>query len=232
MLFFARNNKLAFHTRGLWGALTLIILAVSYTTPWDSYLIQNEIWTYSPGNVLFTIYHIPIEEYFFFVIQTVIGCLLTSIFIVKLEGLSSEKMQLGIREIFIYLLSLGLLGLLYLNLPADPKLNYLKLVLFWSLPILLMQWCLGWQILLKFKRSLFTAVVSLCSYFWVADGVAISKEIWTFPNETISGIQLFGILPIEEALFFLVTNLMVVQGYMLFTQVDFKTSSFQFVKGS
>lgn len=41
------------------------------TIPWDAYLIRERIWTYPPDVILgFTLFGIPAEELFFFVIQT------------------------------------------------------------------------------------------------------------------------------------------------------------------
>lgn len=46
-------------------------IAVAATTPWDSYLIRNKIWTYPPNAIIGpTLFRIPAEELFFFVIQT------------------------------------------------------------------------------------------------------------------------------------------------------------------
>ena len=57
--------------RGLVQTAYLSQIAVVSTTPWDSYLIRNRIWTY-PDNVIIgpTLFQIPAEEVFFFVIQT------------------------------------------------------------------------------------------------------------------------------------------------------------------
>ena len=46
-------------------------IAVISTTPWDSYLIHTRIWTYPPNAIIGpTLFKIPVEEVFFFVIQT------------------------------------------------------------------------------------------------------------------------------------------------------------------
>jgi 15-cis-phytoene synthase / lycopene beta-cyclase len=46
-------------------------IAVVSTILWDSYLVRNRIWTYPPEAVLGpTLFQIPMEEVFFFVIQT------------------------------------------------------------------------------------------------------------------------------------------------------------------
>ena len=56
-------------------------IAVVATTPWDSYLIRSRVWTY-PANVIVgpTLFAIPAEEIFFFVVQTYNTSLLYLIF--------------------------------------------------------------------------------------------------------------------------------------------------------
>lgn len=52
-------------------------IAVVSTTPWDSYLIRSRIWTYPPNAIVGpTLFKIPAEEVFFFVIQTYITSIL------------------------------------------------------------------------------------------------------------------------------------------------------------
>jgi 15-cis-phytoene synthase/lycopene beta-cyclase len=54
-----------------------IQVAVIYTIPWDAYLIYAKVWTYPPNVILGpTLLRIPVEELFFFVIQTYITSLL------------------------------------------------------------------------------------------------------------------------------------------------------------
>lgn len=46
-------------------------IAVLSTIPWDSYLIRTRVWTYPPDAIVGpTLFSIPAEEIFFFVIQT------------------------------------------------------------------------------------------------------------------------------------------------------------------
>ena len=52
--------------RKVWGGLLfLCTLALVYTTPWDNYLVKNEIWWYGPDKVLAVIGYVPVEEYCF-----------------------------------------------------------------------------------------------------------------------------------------------------------------------
>ena len=65
------------HCRCTPFVLNSLKVAVLYTTPWDAYLIHNNIWTYPPNAILGpTMFRIPLEELFFFVIQTYITSLL------------------------------------------------------------------------------------------------------------------------------------------------------------
>ena len=74
----------------------------------------------------------------------------------------------------------------------------------------------------KESRQYYYRYQNLISNTEQADSVAISNGIWFFPEGQSTGWKLYSILPVEEALFFLMTNLMVVQGYILFTQFSKK----------
>ena len=50
------------------GLIVIPLIALVYTTPWDNYLVANEIWGYGEGRVLGTIGWVPIEEYTFFIL--------------------------------------------------------------------------------------------------------------------------------------------------------------------
>jgi lycopene cyclase domain-containing protein len=65
--------------RGLRGGSAWIALALHgavallYTTPWDNYLVATRAWWYDPGLVAgITLGWVPVEEYIFFVLQTLV----------------------------------------------------------------------------------------------------------------------------------------------------------------
>ena len=68
-------------------------------------------------------------------------------------------------------------------------------------------------------RAMSLAIGIPTVYLWIADRIAIGLEIWTISEATSTGVMLFG-LPIEEATFFLLTNLLVVSGISLFMNGD------------
>jgi lycopene cyclase domain-containing protein len=59
-------------TRREWAGIILLpILAVVWTTPWDNYLVANGVWRYDSKKVWNVILgYVPLEEYLFFVLQT------------------------------------------------------------------------------------------------------------------------------------------------------------------
>ena len=218
---FLNVRSQSFQERKKWfGCALLCLLAFVYTTPWDSYLIRENIWNYSPGQVLGTIFYIPFEEYFFFFIQSVIGCLMTAFLMNKLKANTKHELPVTSFQLVLIFSLFITSALLFFQFIPENNLRYLFLILFWALPVVGLQWILGLHILLKEKKVFFTSMILLTLYFWVADSVAISYKIWTFPEQTLTGWTFMFGLPVEEALFFFLTNLMVVQGFILFTQVS------------
>jgi len=64
--------------------IILIIVALIYTTPWDNYLVENNVWYYDPEKVMgILIGFVPIEEYAFFVVQTILIGLISGWILLK-----------------------------------------------------------------------------------------------------------------------------------------------------
>ena len=54
------------------AAAFTIVIALVYTTPWDNYLVATQVWYYDPARVWNIILGwVPLEEYMFFVLQTI-----------------------------------------------------------------------------------------------------------------------------------------------------------------
>jgi lycopene beta-cyclase len=93
-------------------------------------------------------------------------------------------------------------------------LTYLVLETVWAIPVLALQWAVGRQALWDKRRILIVAIAVPTLYLSIADGFAIAHGIWRLHADRILGIRL-GDLPIEEVLFFLLTNAMVAQSVVL-----------------
>jgi 15-cis-phytoene synthase / lycopene beta-cyclase len=124
-------------------------VAVISTTPWDSYLIRTRIWSY-PANAIVgpTLFTIPAEELFFFVIQTYITSLLYLILskpILHPIYLRGEQSRLDGRRLpqgrwLGNVVGLGIIisgAFLVIN---RGKGLYMGLILLWALPFVLLLW--------------------------------------------------------------------------------------------
>lgn len=94
------------------------------------------------------------------------------------------------------------------------QLTYIVFELAWGLPVLALQWAVGHAYLRRAHRTLALAVLVPTLYLSLADGVAISQGIWTLHSDRILGIRA-GAVPVEEVVFFLLTNAMVAQSVIL-----------------
>ena len=201
-------------TREPWGPLLLLVgIAFVYTTPWDNYLVAREIWSYPPDRVLGRIGYVPIEEYAFFVIQTV----LTGLWVRLLQARwpAAEAPASDVRVRTAGTVAFGVLALVGAGLVVRAGHGlYLGLIVAWAFPVLALMWGIGGHLIWARRRLVAWAVVPTTLYLWVADRVAIGLGIWDITDATRTGAELFG-LPVEEALFFLVTNLLVAQGLVM-----------------
>jgi lycopene cyclase domain-containing protein len=91
----------------------------------------------------------------------------------------------------------------------------MALILVWFLPPILLQLGFGADILWRYRRLVLVGFVPPTLYLWLVDGLAIASGTWTINPEDILGLDLFGVLPIEEATFFLVTNVVIAFGMVL-----------------
>jgi lycopene cyclase domain-containing protein len=206
-----------------WGVATLAAIALIYTTPWDNYLVASGIWTYGPNRVAesLLIGYVPVEEYMFFILQPIMTGSFFLLFAGRQPG-SVQEMQESLKHgtpsllgsaFWVLLTFLGLAC--YFILPE--RFTYFGLILSWACPVLAFQWTYGGGTLWNCRRLLWASVQAPTLYLWVVDGIAIEWRIWEITANTSTQWKLFS-LPLEEALFFLLTNLLVVQGLILFFQ--------------
>lgn len=218
------NDRLA------WYALAAhVAVALVYTTPWDNYLVARGIWGYPEGRVWFTIGFVPIEEYLFFVLQTTLTGLVLFAMARWSAGWSTRLSKHGspaadrapdARTAAIqravgaaaFLLVAGA-GAVALRFESG---TYLGLILVWATPVMAFQWGFGGDLLAGRWRLVAAAIAVPTLWLWMADRMAIGLEIWWISERFTTGLAPFG-LPVEEATFFLATNVLVVFGMVLVT---------------
>ena len=210
LLLLVRPRPLSGASRWARAAIPAIaLLAVVYTTPWDNYVIRRGVWDYGADRVIGTIGYVPIEEYALFVLQP--G--LTGLWLYRVAAGQrwSETDRGPYRQRLIVATGLGAVAGFAAVLLLWPSTTYLGLILVWSLPVIALQWAWGGGIFARSGAVMSIAVAVPTLYLWAADRIAIGLGVWQISPHDTTGIVLFG-LPAEEAVFFLVTNVMVVQG--------------------
>ncbi len=194
-----------------------VVVAVVYTTPWDNYLIATSVWWYDPNLVTgITIGWVPIEEYTFFILQPFLAGLWLLYLARRLKfdtGPLAHARQ--IRRISTAVLGIIWAASVALLVSRWPPGTYLALILVWALPPIMLQTGFGADILWRHRRLVLAALLPPVLYLSVADALAITAGTWTISPAQSLNIYLAGYLPIEEFLFFLITNTLVVFGITL-----------------
>lgn len=208
-----------------WVILGHVVIAIIYTTPWDNYLVATSVWWYDPNLVTgYTIGWVPIEEYTFFVLQTILTGMWVAWLMIKLPAHLIRRSKFRPRPQAKWGLTgtvvLGWVISTILLLFGPLSANYLTLILSWALLPIILQFAFGADILWYYGRLLLWGVVPPTLYLAVADTLAIQAGTWTISEEQTLGVKLGGILPIEEFTFFLVTNTLVVFGIVLVMAVQ------------
>ncbi|MFT4890926.1 MAG: lycopene cyclase domain-containing protein [Halobacteriales archaeon] len=192
------------------GIAILILLALVYTAPWDRHLIKQGVWEYGTGVVLFRIASVPIEELAFIALQPI----LTGLWVAQLDTAGPAGV-IELRERVVGVVAAGALLTVGLALIATPATFYLGAIVAWGAPILAIQWGFDWPYLRARWRMVAAGVAVPTAYLCVVDAIAIDQGVWYLSERYTTGLSVVG-LPIEEAVFFLATNLFVVQGLVLF----------------
>jgi lycopene beta-cyclase len=222
-LLYRRGYRLPDSLRGMPAIPTLfahIIIALIYTTPWDNYLVATGVWFYDPTLVTgMVLGWVPIEEYTFFVLQPILSGLW--LFLVAILFNISPKGDFGNSSLrWGSSIAVGLFWLAAVIILATgwTEATYLAITLAWALLPILLQLAVGADILWHYRKLIFWSLVPVTLYLSFADSLAIGSGTWTIaPSQSFEiFIPVFGnSLPLEEFVFFLMTNILLVFGMTL-----------------
>ena len=216
-----KNRLLPEFRRGIPAGVTLLIhvlVAVLYTTLWDNYLVATGVWFYNPELVTgITLGWVPLEEYTFFILQT----LMTGLWFLLLARRVPQRKDLrhaGWRYRIVPTIFLGITWALslFLFLSGWKPGTYYGLIILWALPPIMLQFFFGGDILWREKKIVGLTIFTATLYLSITDSLAIGSGTWTIDPMQSLNIFLGGILPLEELIFFLVTNCLIVFGMTLF----------------
>lgn len=197
---------------GLLGVVLAIV--VLFTGPWDDWAVARGIWGFPPDRVRARIRHLPVEEVAFFVIQTLQGVFLTQLLRPWLAAAWVKSLPQW--ELAGLTFTVWMAALAAFHRRFWPRgWAYLGHLLFWFAPVVLLQWCIG-GVLLGAPALVLAVTFGLGGLLTVFDVIAIRAGIWFFDPAQVLGIEPVKGLPVEEALFFLITSLLVAQSWLLF----------------
>ena len=194
------------------------VVALLYTTPWDNYLVATRVWWYRPELVTGIVFGwVPIEEYTFFILQPILTGL-WFVFLARrlsrprtpIDGAGGRWFRWGGLVVctVVWLWSVSVLW------NGSQPLTYLALLMAWVLPPVMLQLGFGGDILWHFRKLVLLTLLPASVYLSVADATAIESGTWTI-NPAQSVNFLVGSLPIEEIVFFLMTNVLITFGMTL-----------------
>lgn len=209
----------------------LTIVAVLYTLPWDSYIIYHKAWTYAPWAVTGTILGVPIEEVFFFIIQTFLTGYLYNIFtfpllpsLYLLPKPNSFPTRYPSFWSFIRwspsFIFAGISILSWVLCQPETHQFYITCIGFWAFPICTFLWTIAGDHILLRPTSIIYSIILPTIYLCATDIIALRRGIWSISAPTSLGIFVWPDLPIEEAFFFLITNTILVFGLAAFEKIE------------
>jgi lycopene cyclase domain-containing protein len=194
-----------------------VVIAVLYTTPWDNYLVATGVWTYDPALVAgITIGWVPIEEYTFFVVQTILAGLWL-LFLVRRLSLNVSNRPLLPRWRWGPVLILApawAAAMGFLLVGWSPG-TYLGLELGWALIPIMLQIGFGGDILRRYGHLVLFSILGMTAYLSAGDFFAIRSGTWSISTGQSLNVLIGGVLPIEEVVFFLLTNTLISFGVVL-----------------
>ena len=217
-----------------WPIFLMVLIALVYTTPWDNYLVATGVWWYDPELVTgIVLGWVPIEEYTFFVLQPIMVGLWLGVWARVFSLTPQPPLSMGEGESlsspigrgaggegtmsWMPVTSVSFLWLIFVGVLVSgwkPG-TYLGLELAWALPPIILQLAFGVDILRRHWKLTLMGIVIPTIYLSGIDAFAIGLGTWTIDPAQSTGILLGGILPVEEFVFFLLTNVLVTLGLVL-----------------
>lgn len=197
----------------------LLVIVVATTSPWDNIAVRHGIWDFPEDRVVRRIFYLPIEEYAFFCIQTIQVALLTFL-VLRMHSWTSVDASIETPGTGIALLSLLIawvwIGVRTRSIPTTKtRLHYAWHLFLWLVPIIVLQWIVGWPVLIPRWPAVLIPTLLVGTYLTLADVKAVREGIWYFDERRITGLRIAHILPWEEVAFFYCTSLVVSQSILI-----------------
>ncbi|HWG95355.1 MAG TPA: lycopene cyclase domain-containing protein [Mycobacteriales bacterium] len=194
------------------AAAVLAVVALVWTVPWDGHLVREGVWTHGEGRVLAVVADVPVEEWAFVVLQVALVAAWgarTGLLPGRLHPPHGRRSRGAAGWLGATAAGLALAA-------AGGPLTYLGLLLAWVGPPLALQQALCGDLLRPRRAARALLALPVALWLCAADRLALADGIWRISPDLSTGVLLAG-LPLEEALFFLLSSLLVADGLLLAT---------------
>lgn len=205
-----------FDGRAVWLSICLhVLIAVVYTTIWDNYLVATGVWYYNHELISGTLLGwVPLEEYTFFVVETILTGLWWWFLARRIKQPAAFSAAKHLRVWLTAILSAVWLASLAVLISGWRPGIYLSLILVWGVLPIMLQIAYGADILWHHRTLVVLTILPVFLYISAADSLAIAAGIWTIDPAQSTGLFI-GSLPFEEAVFFLITVVLISFGLTL-----------------
>jgi lycopene cyclase domain-containing protein len=198
----------------------VLVLVMLFTAPWDNAAARAGMWRFPKGRYWRKIGWLPVEEYLFFWLQSLVVVFAVVIWTGGGMGIFGEKALFltpgRVQCAGLLLLAWLATGIYLWHRPPARRWRYARHLFFWFAPLVLLQWILEPNVLAACSGLLAGVTIAIGTYYTWADTIAVRSGIWKLDETQITGARLPGGLPWEEAAFFYLTTLLVAQSAVLF----------------
>ncbi|KAK4513491.1 uncharacterized protein ATC70_005492 [Mucor velutinosus] len=195
----------------------LSLVAFTTASVWDNYIVYHKAWSYCPTCVTAVIGYVPLEEYMFFIIMTLLTVSFTNLvmrwhlhsFFIKPETPVLQSML--VRFVPITALLITAYKAWHLAVPGKP-LFYGSCILWYACPVLALLWFGAGEYMLRRPLAVLISIALPTLFLCWVDVVAIGAGTWDISLATSTGKFVVPHLPVEEFMFFALINTVLVFG--------------------
>ncbi|KAG0192763.1 hypothetical protein DFQ28_008007 [Apophysomyces sp. BC1034] len=190
-------------------------MAFGTATPWDNYIVYHRAWSYCPNCVVAVIGYIPLEEYMFFVIMTLMTVAFTNLvmrwhlpcFSIVPDAPVFKSMCIRYLPVVAFL---GIGAKAWLIAVPETHRFYGACILWYVCPVLGLLWFGAGQYICRRWRGVLISIVVPTAFLCWVDQVAIGAGTWHIALRTSTGLMVARNLPLEEFMFFFAINTVLV----------------------
>jgi len=208
----------------IWAVVILLFGVIIVVATWEKSAVERGIWIYKMGDYLFRVLHLPVEEYVgavFQALEVMIVCHFlfrefpTALLMERnLPGLTAASVWM---PALVFITMWVVVGIMYGGrIRKDlPRASYAWHILYWVLPLFVLEWIPGWDIFLPRWPYLLLPTFLVGSYLSIIDFIAMHWGLRFFDRKQTLGWKVQNLLPWEQVLLNFLACMILTQSFIL-----------------